>query len=328
MAERDTGLVPLSMSADHHDCHPMSVLLPVITGLHHVTAFAGSPVRNLTFYTAVLGLRLVKRTVNFDDPFLYHLYYGDSIGTPGTLLTHFPQPNAARARHGTSEIGTIDLTVPSGALGTWERRLRIAGIHSDLVNDGQRDGVAFEDPDGTRYRLVEGEEPARDELSLILGVDGVALHVPDADGTAQFLTEFLGFKPVNESGGHHELRVGAGGSDCRLTVIHDPNSPHERMAAGTVHHIAWRVPNEAAQIAASEHIRAASVAVTPIIDRQYFQSIYFRIPGGIVFEIATDGPGFGVDEPIESLGSSLKLPPQHEPKRAAIERHLVPLETP
>lgn len=296
----------------------------LITGLHHVTAFASDPLANVRFYTRSLGLRLVKRTVNFDDPTTYHLYYGDAVGSPGTLLTHFPQPRAARARHGTGEIAETILAGARGSLGSWRRRLAEAGVEhtAGMIESLGIDGVTFADPDGMQLAIVEGDVPEG-----ALPVERAVLRVPDAAATLRFLADALGFVPAGSRGAHHDLALGAGGVGQRLTVVHDSASPHEPMAAGTVHHIAWRVPDADAQRRAAERVRSAGVAVTPVMDRQYFRSIYFRIPGGIVFEIATDGPGFDVDESRESLGTALKLPPQYERRREEISRQLVPLST-
>lgn len=302
----------------------------LVTGLHHVTAFAKSPTENLRFHTRVLGLRLIKRTVNFDDPTTYHLYYGDATGSPGTLLTHFPHPLAAPGAHGGSEITDTLLEVPEGSLDFWRSRLAAAGVaYSDA---SIAPGLAFEDPDGMRYALVErpgSPSPTRwsggpDGGSAIRRIAGVGIHVADADETSAFLSEVLGFREVVAVGARRTLEIEPDRS--RIELVDDPKTPHRPMGAGTVHHVAWRVPDDAAQRRASEALVSAGIAVTPVRDRQYFRSIYFRIPGGVLFEIATDGPGFAIDEPVERLGTSLKLPPQYETHRAAIEQALPPLE--
>ena len=298
--------------------------MPVITGLHHVTAFAKDPAANLRFYTSVLGLKLVKRTVNFDDPFTYHLYYGDRIGSPGTLLTFFPQPRSARGRYGVPEIGEIDLAVEPGSLGQWEGRLSLAGVPTQRVRDETGERLHFHDPDGMRLALIERSSASAHPGAL--PVDRVSLHVPNAKATVTFLTKTLGFTHSGETEGRHDRRlgmglgsanaVGAGGIGGRVTVLQAMTSVASTMGAGSMHHVAWRVPDEAAQKAAAQAILGVGVAVTPIIDRQYFHSIYFRIPGGMVFEIATDGRGFDIDEPAELLGTS---------RREEIQRHLLPL---
>lgn len=314
-----------------------------ITGLHHVTAFAKDPRANLDFYTRVLGMRLVKRTVNFDDPFTYHLYFGDHLGSPGTLLTHFPNPLAARARHGSNEIQRTTLAVGTGALGFWRDRLSTLGVDVSEIESFGQDALHFDDQDGMRFRMVEQARPlgmAEDvqragipARHAITGVAGVDIHVQSAEPTIAFLRGVLGFEAIRREGAatwlslHRATDGPIEGAPLgqRLIIVEDPGT-HMPMGAGTVHHVAWRATTPDAQRQASDAIRAARVGVTPVIDRQYFQSIYFRIPGGVVFEIATDEPGFATDEPVESLGSALRLPPQHEPLRPRLERTLVPLE--
>lgn len=296
---------------------------PIITGLHHVTAFAKDPATNVRFYTEVLGLRLVKRTVNFDDPLTYHLYYGDPLGSPGTLLTHFPHPAAARARHGGSEITDIMLAIPRGSLGAWRRRLDAAKALDERPADGLA-GLRFVDPDGMRFGLVE-VDASTDGTDGIRGIERPVITVPDAERTIAFLARGFGFTVAASEGNCHDLTVGAGGLGQRLRIVEEPALARQPMGAGTIHHVAWRVPDEAAQRTVREALRAAGAAPTAVIDRQYFRSIYVSVPGGILFEVATDGPGFDVDEPRELLGTSLMLPPQHEPRRAEIERTLPPL---
>lgn len=288
---------------------------PLVTGVHHVTAFAKSPRENRAFYEGVLGLRMVKRTVNFDDPLTYHLYYGDEEGTAGTLLTHFPNPRSKRGAHGAPEICETRLAVATGGLDRWAEALRSAGVAAERA-EGL---LAFEDPDGMRLSLVED---ADHEGGGIGPVERVVIRVRDGAASAAFLERALGFEVDGRAGASTLLELPGGGVGRRLELVEDRSSPDMRWGAGVVHHVAWRVPDDGAQAEASARLRAEGCAVTPVMDRQYFRSIYFRIPGGVVFEIATDGPGFGVDEPLESLGSTLRLPPQHEARRAEIEAHL------
>lgn len=312
---------------------------PLITGIHHVTAFAKDPRENHDFYTRVLGLRLVKKTVNFDDPTTYHLYFGDESGRPGTLLTHFPHPNAKAGVHGSPEILETVLRVPAGALGYWRERFGSLGVgiteqgDADQAEPGES-RIAFEDPHGMRFVLVESDDS---ELAsgftgsgvaaefAITGVDGMIVHVPDVERTASFLEQALGFARSGSAEGGLNLVLGAGDSGQRLRLVEAPESSAARMGAGTVHHVAWRVPDLEAQERVADRVREWGVAVTPVMDRQYFRSIYFRVPGGIIFEVATDGPGFDVDEPAGHLGAALKLPPQYEHRRSELESVLVPL---
>lgn len=309
---------------------------PEITGIHHVTALAKHPKANLDFYTRVLGLRFIKKTVNFDDPFTYHLYYADSRGRPGTVLTHFPHPMASRARHGSSEITDTVLAIPRGALSYWAERLSLANIAHERAPDASRDALRFEDPDGMRFALVEDDSPTGaagheahgvDAAHAITGVERAVIRVPNARETIAFLEGALGFHVGSAEGERHALLLGEGRPGQRLEVVHDPDTPHFPMGAGTVHHVAWRVPDEQTQLRVQEAIMRARVGVTEVKDRLYFRSIYFRVPGGVIFEVATDGPGFDVDEPMDSLGTSLRIPPMHERLRADIERHLIPLDT-
>lgn len=296
----------------------------LLTGIHHVTALAKNPRRNHEFYTSLLGLRMVKKTVNFDDPLTYHLYYGDGKGSPGTLLTHFPHPHARAGVHGCPEILETRLRIPSGSTSVWADRLAKHDIDTVAVEEDGERRLAFGDHDDMRLALVEEPEGSFDGAS-ILGVESVAIRVPDVRATRDFLEGVLGFASDQRSGAGARLFVGKGVPGQRLDLVDVPFDPTTSMGAGTVHHVAWRVPDDATQAEVAAALSDAGVAVTPVMDRQYFRSIYFRIPGGVIFEVATDGPGFDVDEPLESLGEGLKLPPQYEHRRAEIEAHLIPL---
>ncbi|HMN97016.1 MAG TPA: VOC family protein [Phycisphaerales bacterium] len=326
-----------------------------LTGIHHVTALAASPQKNLDFYARALGLRLIKRTVNFDDPGTYHLYYGDGVGSPGTLLTHFPHPLAARGRHGAPEIAETLLAVPHGSIERWAERLDGFGVESGRDDRDGPPRLRFEDPDGMLLALVERDERDRDPAALppgspwpgargaevdpeiaIATVDSVALHVEDLEEITAFLVEAMGFVVAGERGGSRCMALPpttgaaspAGRVGARLELVERREAPPPVMGAGSVHHVAWRVPDAAAQGAIAERIRTRGVAVTRVVDRCYFRSIYFRVPGGLVFEIATDGPGFTIDEPLDRLGEALQLPPFLESRRSRIESLLVPVEPP
>jgi len=283
-----------------------------LLGVHHVTAFAKDPVANVRFYTRALGLRFIKKTVNFDAPHVYHTYFGVGPGDAGTVLTHFPDPRTAPGKPGTPEIFETVLAVPEATIDETLRRVEdLGGTRSDGESRHR-----FADHDGMRFELV----PSADHAFLIAGT---RLRVPDADRTRGFLRGVLGFTDV--AGGVDGPRLAVNGGRGWVEVIEDPSAAATRMGAGTVHHVAWRVADGAAQGAVQEALREARVGVTPVIDRHYFRSIYFRVPGGVIFEVATDGPGFTVDESAEELGRTLQLPPEHEHLRASLERTLVPI---
>ena len=302
-------------------------------GIHHVTAIAGDAQRNLDFYAGVLGLRFVKRTVNFDDPFTYHLYYGDETGRPGTVLTFFPFERARPGVAGRGQARTTAFLVPPGSLDWWADRLAERGI--DVARRSRLDEavLAFTDPDGLPLELVgrvtaddveawsDGPVPAAD---AVRGFDGVTLAPADLGATADLL-EFMGLERVADADGRVRLRTGGElGATVDLVEAADPGI----QGAGTVHHVAFRAPDEATQAAWRESLIERGLRVTGVKDRQYFRSVYFREPGGVLFEIATDGPGFTRDEDAESLGTGLKLPPWLEEDRDAIEGQLPPLVAP
>jgi glyoxalase family protein len=305
-----------------------------IVGLHHVTAIASDPQRNLDFYTEVLGLRFVKRTVNFDDPGTYHLYFGDDAGSPGTILTFFPWPRAVRGIAGAGEVAQTAFSVPLESVDYWEKRLL---GHSVLVErTGKRfdeEVLTFPDPDGMRIEIVGHANAAAANPSrfsyiprehAIRGFFGVTLLEQEAENTANFLA-ILGFHKQAEEGSR--LRFSADGSALgnHIDLVVDPNASYGRSGAGSVHHIAFRAPDDTAQLEWRKVI-GEYLDVTPVMDRTYFHSIYFREPGGVLFELATDPPGFAFDEPIESLGEELRVPEWLEPRRASLEQRLPALE--
>lgn len=299
-------------------------------GIHHVTAIAGSARRNLEFYTRVLGLRLVKKTVNFDDPGTYHFYFGDAAGSPGTILTFFPWAQVAPGRLGAGETAETAFRVPAGAIGWWTRRFVEAGVRFDPPEKRFGQSVlAFQDPDGLQLALVgvpgaEGEPAwsAGEVLAehAIRGFHGITLLLRDAGPTAAILTGVLGFSERGREGVRTRLEAGstALGGVVDLRAVGD--FPSGRPGAGSVHHVAFRAADDAAQAAAAERLaRNHGIRATEQKDRRYFRSIYFREPGGVLFEIATDEPGFGIDEGPAELGGSLKLPDFLEPRRREIE---------
>lgn len=307
-----------------------------LSGLHHITVLASDPKRNAAFYTDVLGLRMVKRTVNFDAPDVYHLYYADAVGTPGTLMTFFPFPQAARGQRGTGEVSAIAWHVPASSQGYWVQRLSSKGIGFDgpFVRFGE-EVIDFLDPDGLKLELVSsstppvvspwdrGPVPPEHQLRSF---HGVSLTVRESGPSLAMLSTVLGARMTGEEGIRQRYAVGQNNEMAAVDLIVDPTLPRARQSAGSVHHIAWRVRTDEEQVAWRERLRSADVNVTEVIDRKYFRSIYFREPGGILYEIATDPPGMNVDEDWPALGMKLQLPPWFEPQRAQIESVLPGLE--
>ncbi len=291
-----------------------------IAGIHHVTALASDPQANVDFYTGVLGLRLVKRTVNFDDPGTYHLYYGDETGRPGTIMTFFPWPMARRGVQGAGQATVTSFTVPQGSLGYWTERLGKLGVaFEDPKPRFDEEVLTLLDPDGLKLELVASGDGGGHEVS---GFDGVTLTEWNPEVTAEVLVGTLGFQPAGQQGDRFRFEAGA----SRVDVVAAPASVRGHVSAGTVHHVAWRAADDTDQLAWRETVAESGLYVTPVLDRQYFRSIYFREPGGVLFEIATDPPGFTRDETVEGLGSALKLPPWLEPERKRIEQALPPIE--
>ncbi|HET7579825.1 MAG TPA: ring-cleaving dioxygenase [Bacillales bacterium] len=294
-------------------------------GIHHITAIVGDPQENVDFYANVLGLRLVKKTVNFDDPATYHLYFGDKTGQPGTILTFFPWPGAHRGRIGSGMVGVIPFVVPEGALDFWEKRLAQFNVS---VQKGSRFGeefLQFKDPHGLNLELVAREEGAKSDWisdgitsnTAIKGFAGAVLFTGAPYQTIELLEELMGLENIGQEGDYLRLRGEAeigNVIDIKLTA-----NPRGIMGAGTVHHIAWRTPDGDTQLEWQSHLFNNGFRTTEVKDRQYFNSIYFQERGGILFEIATDVPGFDRDEPVESLGQDLKLPPWLESRRERIK---------
>ncbi|MFI7117049.1 ring-cleaving dioxygenase [Amycolatopsis sp. NPDC049868] len=308
------------------------------SGLHHVTAIGGDPQRNADFYTRALGLRLVKTTVNFDDPGTYHLYYGDGSGKPGSLMTFFPWKDAPKGRHGTGQATTTSFSVPEASLGWWKQHLAASGVEtSQIRNSDGEETLTFADPDGLKLALVahpqgDPRDPWDTKLvpaeHAIRGLHSVTLSVSKEDATAGMLTDGLGLSFVHQDGERLRFSAGEGGPGALVDVLVTPDAPRGLVAAGTVHHVAWRAPDEQTQAAWRDELIDDGVNVTSILDRQYFRSIYFREPGGTLLEVATDEPGFAIDEPLLELGRALKLPPWLEPKREDIEAMLPKLDLP
>lgn len=308
-----------------------------IRGIHHVTAIASNPQTNLDFYTGVLGLRLVKKTINFDDPGTYHFYFGDATGTPGTILTFFPIPRAFQGTPGVGQATITALAVPVGALGYWKDRLNSVTVGAEPGEDFGQPSLTFRDPDGMIVELVEtsadgpGDAWADGPIPVeyaIRGVHHVVLQEAAYEPTVTLLTETMGFRHVESVGHRHRFAAGDGGPGALVDVLVTPDGAPGRNAAGTVHHIAFRADDDAAQFEWREVLMAQGLDVSPVRDRQYFRSIYYREPGGVLFEIATDGPGFATDEPVDALGTQLKLPPWIEAGRKHVEARLPALTSP
>jgi glyoxalase family protein len=311
--------------------------MPSTAGIHHITAMSADAQGNVAFYAGVLGQRLIKRTVNFDDPATYHLYYGDYAGHPGTVLTFFPWPGARRGTRGHGEVVTTSYRIAASSVDFWRARLDAHGV--DVEGPHERFGqdvLSFLDPDGMSIELVveDGADPdpwARGPVPqehALRGFHGATALLRSAEPTLEMLTGQLGFRVMGEERGR--WRLAASGADrdfgSSLDLRVDPTAPSVSFGTGSVHHIAFRASDDEQQHLMRGHLIASGHAVTPVRDRQYFRSIYFREPGGVLFEIATDGPGFEIDEPLDRLGSGLRLPPWFEDRRAAIEAALPPLE--
>ncbi len=309
-----------------------------ILGLHHVTAIAGDPQINVDFYVGVLGLRLIKKTVNFDDPSTYHLYYGDGVGSPGTVMTFFPWPGVRRGTLGSGQTSATAFAVPKHSLDFWRQRLDESLVRADDIERFGVPGLAISDPDGLRLELLAsaqlgvGREPW-DGSSVpaehaIRGFDVVTLLHADSDLTERLLVDAMGFRRVAADGRRVRFESGDGGSGTFVDLLHDPGATSGRVAGGSVHHIAFRLADDDAQAGWQHRLIEAGHPTTEVKDRMYFHSIYFREPGGVLFELATDNPGFSTDESVEELGSGLRLPPWFESARDRIEKSLPALEQP
>jgi glyoxalase family protein len=308
-------------------------MLSQIRGLHHVTSMASDARANNAFFTETLGLRRVKKTVNFDAPDVYHLYYGDADGTPGTIMTYFPFPRIATRRRGTGEVGSTAFAVPKGALPFWSERLGAAGV-ADLARERRfgEERLSFVGPDEDELALVETDddrapwtEGGVPETAAIRGFHSVSLRLRDPAPTAELL-RFMNYAEAERAGQVTRYAVPDGRTAHLIDVEAHPSGDDARQGAGSVHHIAFAVADRAAQGEVRSGLIDTGYQVTPVIDRDYFWSIYFRSPGGVLFEVATNEPGFARDEDPAHLGEALKLPSQHAHLRAHLEKHLQPLE--
>ncbi len=303
-----------------------------ILGLHHITAIAGEPQRNYDFYTGTLGLRMVKRTVNFDDPQTYHFYFGDAEGNPGTILTFFPWPRVKEGRNGAGMATEIGYSVPQGSLAFWKDRFEKLQVSHDPVRErfGEK-YVTFRDPDGLVLSLVEtGKEDPRKGWETadiksehaLKGFHSVTLTVNRPEPTAAVLTGVFGYEEEAKEGNLHRYRINVVETAAIVDLQIDASAPFGHVAGGTNHHVAFRVKDEEVQAAIREKVVEKGLQITQKIDRDYFFSVYFREPGGVLFEVATDNPGFAIDESPEELGTSLRLPERYEPMREKLEKSL------
>lgn len=304
-----------------------------IKGLHHVTSMAADAQTNNHFFTRVLGLRRIKKTVNFDAPDVYHLYYGDEAGTPGSVMTYFPFGRMPKGARGTGEVGVTEFAIPRGALPYWSERLSengVRGLQTDTAFGADR--LEFDGPDGDSFALIEDDPRDRlgwtgaglDPDHAILGFHGARFRLRDGAATGELLG-YMGYQRQDSQDGLTRYRLDGGNAADVIDIHEVPVAATARQGAGSVHHIAFAVDTKADQLEVRRALMDTGYQVTPVIDRDYFHAIYFRTPGGILFEIATNEPGFDRDEDLANLGTALKLPARYEPKRAQIERILPPI---
>lgn len=309
-------------------------MLNQIKGLHHVTSLASSASKNNAFFTDTLGLRRVKQTVNFDAPDVYHLYYGDETGSPGSVMTYFPFPMAGRGKAGVGEVGRTSFSVPKETLDAWTERLAMLDVDAlDRDTRFGEDRVLFAGPDGDAFALVgtEGDDRAPwtgggiSEDMAIRGFHGADMRLRDEGASAELL-KFMGYEEVDRQGNVTRFAVPNGNEANVIDIETLPGAAHAAQGAGSVHHIAFAVDNRARQLEVREALMDTGYQVTPVIDRDYFWAIYFRTPGGVLFEVATNEPGFATDEDTAHLGEALQLPSQHAHLREKLESMLEPLE--
>jgi len=302
-----------------------------ILGLHHITAIADNAKRNLDFYTQVLGVRLVKKTVNFDDPGTYHFYFGNEEGTPGTILTFFPWEGIGKGTNGSGLATHIGYSVPKGSLEFWKNRFQQFNVNFEEGEIFGEKLISFQDPDGLQIQFIESATPdnrkvwttddIKDENAL-KGFHNITLTLKKADPTIKVLTDIFGYDLQKQEGERYRFATDAIDTANLVDIIENDKIAAGRNAAGTNHHVAFRVKDDNVLMEFREKVMSAGLSITPKIDRDYFYSLYFREPGGVLFEIATDNPGFTVDEPLNELGQNLKLPKQYEAMRTQIEEAL------
>ncbi len=309
---------------------------PPMPGLHHVTAITADAQRNIDFYCGVLGLRFVKCTVNFDDPSAYHLYYGDELGRPGTAMTFFAWNGGRRGRTGPPQVVVTQFAAPAGAEDYWLERLAQSGVHAESQTRFDTPCLRFTDPDGIPLEIAAladpgGVPPAKGPVPAahaLRGFQGVTLAESSVEATVELLTQVMGYQREGVEGEVTRYRAPAADLATVVDLLHLPDAAPGTPGTGVVHHVAFRTPDDATQQAWQQAVRQHGIHASPVRERCYFRSIYFHEPGGVLFEIATDGPGFIEDEAPALLGQALKLPPWLEPERDAIARQLPPLQLP
>jgi glyoxalase family protein len=309
-----------------------------LPGIHHVTSITADVQKCVDFYVSVLGLRFVKKSINQDVPDTYHIYFGDSVGSPGTAMTFFGWPSWPERRAGSGQLTTVSFAVPADSLDFWAGRLRELDVESSRTSRFGADALVLADADGIELELVGDVAPnfrwvpwpdsPVDRDHAIRGFHSVTMTVAEATATVDLLINTMGFRKAGQEGRRIRFETGQGGQDSILDVVESPEGPEGEESVGTVHHVAWRATDSAHQAEWRDVLVKAGRNVTPVIERYYFKSIYFREPGGILFEIATDGPGFTIDEPIESLGSTLSLPPWFKVRRDVLDETLPPIVVP
>ncbi|KON87718.1 ring-cleaving dioxygenase [Sporosarcina globispora] len=301
-------------------------------GIHHITAIVGHPQENIDFYAGVLGLKMVKQTVNFDDPGTYHLYFGNEKGKPGTIITFFPWANAFQGVIGDGQVGVTSYAIPKGAMGFWKERFKKFNVPFTMEIRFEEELLKFQDPHGLILEIVEREEGEANTWTFggitpdvaVKGFAGATLYSCQPEKTAHLLESVMGLERVGEEGEFMRFRSSAHiGNVIDLKKIAGKRG---RMGVGTVHHIAWRAEDDQDQLEWKEHVRSNGYGVTPVRDRNYFNAIYFREHGEILFEIATDPPGFARDESLDTMGEKLMLPEQYKDMRDRIEMNLIPIE--
>jgi len=308
-----------------------------LPGIHHVTAIARDVQRTVDFYVAVLGLRFIKKTVNFDVPDTYHIYFGDKVGTPGSAMTFFGWPHLPSGPAGAGQVTAVSFAVPAGSIDFWQRRLTELGVEASRERRFGSEVIVLKDPDDIVIELVGEASDARwqswpgspvIEANQVRSFHSAALCLREEAPTAEFLVKVLGFREVGREAGRIRYATGEGGPHSILDLVVRPHAAIGEETTGTVHHFAWRALDDSHQLEWREMLVRAGREVTPVIERKYFRSIYSREPGGVLFEIATDQPGFTVDEPVGELGTGLRLPPQHEHKREGLDYNLAPIMVP